>query len=124
MFPLQIITNQVLFVFIEFYKHYGFCLNIVNRPRNGYETVDNIKVVSTDSLKQLEVANKVDTSQTKLHVYCKHESFVLSLDDLDNISILLITHLFNEVSIFTFKFKKKHNQSGSKYTQNMYRDTG
>ena len=33
---------------------------IVNRPRSGYETVGNIKVVSTDSFKQLEVANKVD----------------------------------------------------------------
>ena len=32
---------------------------IVNRPRNGYETVGNIKVVSIDTLKQLEVANKV-----------------------------------------------------------------
>ena len=32
---------------------------IVNRPRNGYETVGNIKVVSIDSLKQLKVANKV-----------------------------------------------------------------
>ena len=25
---------------------------------------------------------------------------------------------------FIFKFGKKHNQSGSKYTQNMYRNTG
>ena len=33
---------------------------IVNRSRNGYETVGNIKVVSVDSFKQLEVANKVD----------------------------------------------------------------
>ena len=33
---------------------------IVNRPMNGYETVRNIKVVSTDSFKQLEVVNKVD----------------------------------------------------------------
>ena len=57
-----------------------------------------------------------------MHVYCKHgfgshtrgSSFV-SLDDLDNISILLeeendieneITHLFNEASIFIFKFEK------------------
>ena len=48
---------------------------------------------------------------------CTHEetSFV-SLDDLDDISNLLnkdnyleekITHLFNEVSILIFKFKKK-----------------
>ena len=33
---------------------------LANRPRNGYETVDNIKVVSIDSFKQLEIANKVD----------------------------------------------------------------
>ena len=36
------------------------CFTIVNRPRNGHETVGNIKVVSTDSFKQLEVAIKVD----------------------------------------------------------------
>ena len=30
--------------------------------RNGYKTGGNIKVVSIDSLKQLEVANKIDTS--------------------------------------------------------------
>ena len=51
---------------------------------------------------------------------CTHEeaSFV-SLDDLDNISILLdedngleekITHLFNEVSIFILKFEKTPNR--------------
>ena len=64
---------------------------------------------------------------------CTHEeaSFV-SLNDFDNISILLgknndlekyITHLFNEVSIFIFKLKKTkktHNQSVSKYTQNIF----
>ena len=61
---------------------------------------------------------------------CTHEeaSFV-SLDDLGSISILLdenndleerVTYLFNEVSIFIFKFE---NQSGSEYTQNMYRNT-
>ena len=33
---------------------------IVNRPRNGYETVSNIEVVSNDNFKQLEVANRVD----------------------------------------------------------------
>ena len=33
---------------------------IINRPRNGYEIVGNIEVVSMDSFKQLEVANKVD----------------------------------------------------------------
>ena len=65
---------------------------------------------------------------------CTYEeaSFV-SLDNLDNISVLLdedidleeeITHLFNEVTIFYFKFEKKHNQSGSKYTQTMYCNTG
>ena len=30
------------------------------RPRNVYGTVANIKVISVDSFKQLEVANKVD----------------------------------------------------------------
>ena len=63
---------------------------------------------------------------------CTHEeaSFV-SLDDSDNISILLhdndfeeeITSLYNKVSIFVFKFEKSHNQSGSKYIQNMYPNT-
>ena len=94
---------------------------IAIRSRNDYETVSNINVVSTDSFKQLEVAVKSITSQTKLHVYCKYDfglhalgsySFV-SLNNLDNISISLdedndleeeITHLFNEVSIFISKF--------------------
>ena len=39
-------------------------LPIVNRPRNGCETIGNIREVSIDSFKQLEVANKVD------HVTC------------------------------------------------------
>ena len=39
---------------------FEYTLIIVNRPRNNYETVGNIEVGSTDSLKQLEVANKVD----------------------------------------------------------------
>ena len=96
--------------------------NIVNRPKNGNETVDNIKVVFIDSFKQLQVANHVDTSQIKLHAYCKNgfglhteEALFVSSDDLGNISILLdedndleeeITHLFNEVSIFIFNFEK------------------
>ena len=33
---------------------------IVNRTRNGYETAGNIKVVSINNFKQLDVANKVD----------------------------------------------------------------
>ena len=47
-------------------KHYRVKENllinydIINRSNNGYETVGNIKVVSIDSFKQLEVANKVD----------------------------------------------------------------
>ena len=108
---------------------------IAGRRRNGYETVGDIKVAFIDSFKQLEVTNKVDTSKTKLHVFCKHgthekASFV-SLDDLGNISILLdevnnleeeITHLFNEVFLFS-SLKKYPNQSGSKYTQNMHRIT-
>ena len=71
---------------------------------------------------------------------CTHEeASFLSLDDLDNISILLdedsdleeeITYLFDEISSFILKFEKKNKkkqqnyQSGSKYTQNMYRNTG
>ena len=56
------------------------------------------------------------------------EASFVSLDDLDNISILLdkdndleeeITHSFNEVSIFVFKFEKKHNQSGSKHSEHV-----
>ena len=45
------------------------------------------------------------------------EGLFVSSDDLDNISILIdedkyldeeITHLFNKVNIFTFKFEKKN----------------
>ena len=59
------------------------------------------------------------TSHIKLHIYCKHGfglhtrgSFILSLDNLNNIFILLdkdnnfekeVNQLFNEVSIFIFK---------------------
>ena len=63
---------------------------------------------------------------------CTHEeALFVSLDDLDNIFILLdedndlekeITHLFNEGNIFILKFEK-NSQSDSKYTQNMYRNT-
>ena len=35
-----------------------------------------------------------------------------------------ITYSFNEVSDFIFNFENNHNQSGSKCTQNMYRNTG
>ena len=64
---------------------------------------------------------------------CTHEEDSLaSLDDLDNVSILLdedndleeeITHLFKEVFLFS-SLKETNSQSGSKYTQNMYRNTG
>ena len=99
----------------------------VNKTRNDYETVNNIKVVSIDSSKQLEVANKVNMSQTKLHAYRKHGcclhtqgNFVCIFRYFDNVFILLdedndleeeFTHLMN---IFIFKFEKKNNQSGSK----------
>ena len=62
------------------------------------------------------------------------EALFLSLDNFVNISILLdkdndleeeITHLFDEVRIFILKFEKNETQStGSKYTKNMYRNTG
>ena len=35
-------------------------VTIVNRLRNGYETLGNIRVIYIDSFKQLEAANKVD----------------------------------------------------------------
>ena len=63
----------------------------------------------------------------------QEEALFVCLVDLDKISILLdenndleeeITHLFGEVSIFISKFEKKDNRSSSKYTQNMYRNTG
>ena len=44
---------------------------IVNRPRNGYETVGNIKLASVNSFKQLKVAKKLIMPQTKPHLYCK-----------------------------------------------------
>ena len=63
---------------------------------------------------------------------CTHkEVLFVFLDDLDNISILLdesndleeeVSHLFNKKSIL--KLQKRHNLSGSKYTQNMYCNTG
>ena len=65
---------------------------------------------------------------------CIHkEVLFLFLFDLDHISFLLdkyndlekiMTHLFGEVNIFSLKFEKKRNLSGSKYTQNMYRNLG
>ena len=80
------------------------------------------------------------TSKTKLHIYCTNwlrvahtrKLLLLSLDDLDHIYILLdegndlkkeITYLFNEVFLIS-SLKKKHDQSGPKYIQNMYRNTG
>ena len=66
---------------------------------------------------------------------CTHkEVLFVSLDDLDNISILLdesndleeeVSHLFNKkYFISILKLQKRHNLSGSKYTQNMYCNTG
>ena len=40
------------------YAFLSYCT--VNRPRNGYEIVGNIRAVSTDSFKQLEVASIID----------------------------------------------------------------
>ena len=89
---------------------------IVNRPRNGYEIIGNIKVVSIDTFKQLEVANKAERHKrsciytANIALSCTHkEASFVSLDDLHNISILLdkyndleqeITHLFNKVFLF------------------------
>ena len=66
---------------------------------------------------------------------CTHEeTLFVSSDDLDNSSILLdedndleeeSTHLSNEVFLFSsLKKEKKHSQSSSKCTQNMYRNGG
>ena len=41
-------------------KSLSFVPVIVNRPRNGYETVANIKVVFIDIFEQLAVANEID----------------------------------------------------------------
>ena len=35
-----------------------------------------------------------------------------------------IVHLFNEINIFISKFETNYNQSGSKYTQKVYRTIG
>ena len=59
--------------------------SIINRPRNYYETAGNSKVVSIDSFKQLEV----------------EEASFVSLDDLDNTSVLL------DEDIFLFSSLKK-----------------
>ena len=45
------------------------------------------------------------------------------LEDLEDDLEKETTHSFNELRIFIFKFVKKHNQSSSEYTQNMYRNT-
>ena len=45
--------------FIIYYSIINY-LNIVNRPRNGYETVGNIKVISMNNFQQPEVAGKAD----------------------------------------------------------------
>ena len=96
------------------------------RSRNGYQTFGNIKRESIDSFKHLELATKVDCVANLSYMYivtipsgCTHEevSFVF-LDDFGKISILLekdnhleekITHLFNE--IFLFSSLKKNTTS-------------
>ena len=59
-------------------------LSTVTRSRNGHETAGNMKVVCIDNFKQLEIANKFDTSQISCMYFvnmaldCTHEevSFV------------------------------------------------
>lgn len=54
-------SNMIMLVLsVESLKKSLTSLAIVNRSRNGYETVGNVKVVSIDTFKQLEVVNKVD----------------------------------------------------------------
>ena len=55
------------FFFINFSK-----VPQLNRQRNGYKSINNIKVVFIDSFKHPEVTKKVDYITTILHVYCKH----------------------------------------------------
>ena len=65
------------------------------------------------------------TNFVNIALGCTHkEVLFVSLEDLDNICISLdedndlveeITHLINEVFLFS-SLKKTHNQSGSKYT--------
>ena len=64
-------------------------------------------------MKQLKVANKTDTSQTKLHVNCKHgfglgtrRNFV-PFDAADNNYILLDKDNDSEKEIIHFKFETK-----------------
>ena len=82
--------------------------SIINRPRNYYETAGNSKVVSIDSFKQLEV----------------EEASFVSLDDLDNTSVLLDEDIFLFSSLK--KKKNKHNQSDPKCNcnQSIYGNTG
>ena len=65
---------------------------------------------------------------------CTHlETLLVSLDDLDNISILLdkdkeleeeITYLFNKVSIFTFKFGKNKISQALNILKTISRNVG
>ena len=76
----------------------SLCSIIVNRQSNGYETVGNIKVVSTDNFKQLEVANKVNIASGSTQYF-----YFIRRSNLEE----QITHLFSEVSVFIFKFEQK-----------------
>ena len=51
----------------------------------------------------------------------KYDNTCILLDEDNNLEEEII-HLFNEVSIFISKFEKSYNQSGCKYTQNVYRN--
>ena len=91
-------------VFLKCYSH----VSIINRLRNGYETASNIKVVSINSFRQLEVTIKSVTSQSKVHVCFKHGfgSYINMVSILLDEDIYLeeeTTHFFNEQSIFTFQ---------------------
>ena len=82
------------------------------------------------ALNNLRLQIKSITSQTKLHVYCKHDFGLHTrgslISTLDSTKIMMLKKklLIYLMKYFIFKFGKKHNQSGSKYTQNMYRNTG
>ena len=103
---------------------------IVTKPRDGHETVSNMRVVYIESFEQFTLQIKPITLQTMLDVYCKHDFRLQtwgSLVYLEGISISLdkdndleeeITHLL--MKFFFQASRNKHDQIGSKYIPNMY----
>ena len=57
---LPIIVFLMMQLLVLYFIIKLFANIIVSKLRNHYETIGNIDVVSTDSFKQLDVANQVD----------------------------------------------------------------